>query len=749
MAIQQDQFQATPYTSTVPLVQVPPQAIEQQSRPTAPLQGQFGGQKGTGGLLIGDALLKGFMAGHQQKEQRNQAKAQATINAADAASEGAYRAYQDALTKAGGKQDDPAAQAAYQSYVATFQAGKQAKAQYVIPDKTQKGKKAAGDTDPVKSPDDKKKKNPVSAGFNNIGEFFAANPHIVPQIALLTMQPKPQGLSTEGQQQVQNLESGRINNQEAQLRLQNDQQKAQDQKTYSEGNSVYGQLTPDQIQQGMKDPKWADGYKAYEAAKTRLTPMTSRGPQHLYEVPVEGGGKIQRYMTQDEADTIPGAKVYSKPTTETQANLYYDAAARAWGTTRDKLTVPQLEYVDAMKARSQAQARGMGTYSYSTTDANGNHTTITRKVSDGVRPPTGLSSLPEGTFSEGQGDESSPRGQGGKSFGPPPQSGRGGMPTPPTTRRTAVQVTRELAAENTKNSKMDAAQKEFHTAITSKKDANGNPVDPIEAAKELVTEKNNAERDYRNARQVGGLGVGTTYGYFVDPKTGKQWQRTFPDEQSVSRVQQWASDNNRQFETLSNNEINQALGVQEKQQFGPPPQPSSKQAGGTQQKTSPTQQQAAETQEQGAEQPVGTPPPPKSLSQLRAEMKVKKGRDALYHYSGAKGTVEGVREYYGAIGKGISNVVDFDKKVISGVGHALDTYLHGDPGEVNDYEVDGSQVKTTAKEAQEFRDSGMAVREKYNVNGHDVYLTPEEANKAKLGGYKVTSSKKQHGDKPA
>ena len=194
MPVNVDPLQITPYTSTVPLVQIPPDQMSAQTRPAQPLAGEFG-KKGTGALAIGDSLLKGFMLGHQQKEQKKQAQAQATINAADAASEAAYNEYQQALTKAGGKQDDPAAKAAYDAYTTAFQAGKQAKAQFVIPEKTQKGKKAAADTDPVKSPDDKKKKQ-ASAGFNNIKDFFEANPHIVPQIALVTMQPKPPGLES-------------------------------------------------------------------------------------------------------------------------------------------------------------------------------------------------------------------------------------------------------------------------------------------------------------------------------------------------------------------------------------------------------------------------------------------------------------------------------------------------------------------------------------------------------------------------
>ena len=427
MPVNQDQFQVTPYTSTVPLLQIPPDAISGQTRPAQPLQGEFG-RKGTGALAIGDSLLKGFMLGHEQKEQRKQAQAQATINAADAAANAAYDQYQTALTNAGGKADDPKAQAAYQEYIKAFQAGKQAKAQFVIPEKTQKGKKAAADTDPVKSPDDKKKKNPVSAGFNNIKDFFEANPHIVPQIALLTMQPKPQGLSAEGQQQVQNLESQKLANQET-------QQKQQDLQTYSAGRAIYDQLTPDQIQEGMKDPKWATAYQAYDAAKARLTPMRDESKDRVW---TNGTDFISLPIGQAPP---PGAgyKPYEKtPTNESQTNMYYDAAARAWGTTRDKLTVQQLEYVDAMRARTKAQSSGQTTYSYSTVDPQGNRSTVTRKISEPVPKPAGVTDLPASVFQ--QGIQPPP---GGSQASP---AASGGLRPPPTARAAATGQGSPLAA---------------------------------------------------------------------------------------------------------------------------------------------------------------------------------------------------------------------------------------------------------------------------------------------------------------
>lgn len=195
MAVNTPQTEFSPYTSTVPLVQIPPEQIATQTRPDAPLAGQYG-KKGNSTLAIGDALLKGFITGHQQKEQRKNAQAQATITAADAASEAAFAKYQDALTAASGKVDDPNAQAAYQAYQKTFEQAKQAKASFVIPEKPAKGQSGQ---------QKKGVKGEVKSGFNNIKDFFEANPHIVPQIALLTMQPKPPGATPESKAQTLEL----------------------------------------------------------------------------------------------------------------------------------------------------------------------------------------------------------------------------------------------------------------------------------------------------------------------------------------------------------------------------------------------------------------------------------------------------------------------------------------------------------------------------------------------------------------
>ena len=384
MPVNSEQFKIDPYTSTVPLVQLPVQDMYSGAK-TNP---NVWGGKGTSALAIGDSLLKGFMQGHQLKEQKKQAQAQATINAADSASEAAYQTYQDTLTKSGGNDKDPAAQAAYDAYKTTFMAGKQAKAQFVLPDKTQKGKKSASESASsagTGGTGGKDKKQP-HAGFNNIRDFFEANPHIVPQIALMTMQPKPQGLSPQREAQSLELDTAKRQNQEEQRKV-NDRNMI----------AMYGKLTPEEIaklpveeQKKINDPQ-----SGLAVAKNRYA-MENRDkakPDWF----VDESGNFHQVAVGEEPP--PGWKKYEKsPVNESQSNMYYDAAARAWGTTRDKLSVQQLEYVDALRARSKAQSSGQTTYSYSTTDVSGDRRTITKKVSDPIPPPAGVNALPEGAL---------------------------------------------------------------------------------------------------------------------------------------------------------------------------------------------------------------------------------------------------------------------------------------------------------------------------------------------------------------
>ena len=162
---------------------------------------------------------------------------------------------------------------------------------------------------------------------------------------------------------------------------------------------MYGKMTPEEIgklppevQKQINDPQ-----NGLATAKTRYQMENRDKTKPDWFVDEEGN--FHQIAVGEEPPS--GWKKYEKaPTNESQSNMYYDAAAKSWGTTRDKLSVQQLAYVDAMRARSKAQSSGQTTYQYSTVDPQGNRSTTTRKVSEPIKPPSGVDPLPEKVFSE-------------------------------------------------------------------------------------------------------------------------------------------------------------------------------------------------------------------------------------------------------------------------------------------------------------------------------------------------------------
>ena len=391
MPVQNEPLKIDPYTTTVPLVQQP---VEQNAgMPAGPLQGQFGGHRGTGAMVLGDALLKGFMQGHQIKEARRYATAQATINAADSAAEAAYGKFQDALTAAKGDVKDTNAAAAYSAYLDTFNQAKQAKAQFVIPPKTQKGQKAQ---DGAKGKDGKKS----SAGFNNIRDFFEANPHIVPQIALLTMQPKPPTLSPQGQ--AQNLELQRQQAALAEGNAQTDE--ARRMRDARSTYALYANLDPQEFDK--LDPVAKDSFRV---AKNML--FESQAGHEKYQTLVDPTGQQHSWPIGEQIP--PGWKLYEKPTSATTPRIgtegEFTAQAYAkYGVTPQTASPELSKYIHDWWQWKAAQTTS--STSGSTVDEHGNRVT-TNTATRGVKepqPPAGFAPISEG---QGRGIE------------PPPQAG--------------------------------------------------------------------------------------------------------------------------------------------------------------------------------------------------------------------------------------------------------------------------------------------------------------------------------------
>ena len=375
MAVKNEQLKIDPYTSTVPMVQMPAEAAAGPGvQPSGPLQGQFG-RKGTGALAIGDAILKGFMQGHAYREQKQMATAQANINAADAAVGSSYQQYQDVLTKAGGNQNDPNAQAAYGAYLDAFNKSKAVKAQYAIGDTGESGKGKGS----------KGAKGEKKSAWSNIGDFLKANPHIVPQMALASMQPQAPGLSAQSQTELANLESAQLKESEAQRDFKNKE-------TYQQGYPVFNRLTPEEVEKLPPDSK--KQYDDWLGAKAALSPMNQRftGQTRLYKFP---NGDM-KWIHPEEADLYPGAQAVPtgtglKPGTEAYFQTQY---AQENGIDPGEIPPSVSKYLHDDWAWKQQG--GQQTVSSSTMDESGNRTTTTRKSSPPPpRPPRGVSPVNE------------------------------------------------------------------------------------------------------------------------------------------------------------------------------------------------------------------------------------------------------------------------------------------------------------------------------------------------------------------
>lgn len=248
MAVQTPQVEIDPYKTNIPMVQVPQD--QQQSSlgitPADPLghqPGRYLPGRGTGGLAIGDAIMKGILQGHAEKARRKTAEAQATFDALKRNEEITYGSYQDARDQAaralgtnpdGTQKGDPDAnetvKARWDAYGKAFDATTQAMTQYAIPDKkkgSQGGKpdkkKPAGAAGQAKSPDvgegqaPPPEATPAQKMWHGMQNYFAANPHLVPQLAISTreLSKLPKGENRDYRMQEADLRAKEAQTREA------------------------------------------------------------------------------------------------------------------------------------------------------------------------------------------------------------------------------------------------------------------------------------------------------------------------------------------------------------------------------------------------------------------------------------------------------------------------------------------------------------------------------------------------------
>jgi hypothetical protein len=415
-------------------------------------------KKGTGALAIGDAMLKGFMQGHQAKEQKKYAQAQATIAAADSSTQAAYQKYQDALTQAGGKVDDPNAKAAYDAYTGVFNQSKEAKAKFVIPEKPEKGKSQA-----AKGKDGKKQ----IPGMGGIKDFFEANQHIIPQLALLTMQPEKPGMTPQSQARSLELKEAQRTDAEA-------NQKINDRNLIA----MYGKLTPEEI----KALPIAEQYKITD----RQNGLAAAKSRYAMEQPAKG--KFDTYVDEKgdyhsipegTQDIPPGWKPFVKPTAGSTPKIgtegeFTAQAYKQYGVTPENATPQLSKYIHDWWQWKAAQKTTSANTSVEDVTGKRTATTTSTRGTGEPQPPAGFKPI-EDPDKPAAGDATKPTGAITKPPTAPTASATakpaGSRMAAPPKAPTLVEAQRTAKTETEKHDRYQKAEDKYQAALKTIKAA--------------------------------------------------------------------------------------------------------------------------------------------------------------------------------------------------------------------------------------------------------------------------------------
>jgi len=468
-----------PYQTTVPLVPLQvPQAADSAPRNSASPPAYFG--KSTGIATIGDSLLRGFLQGHAQKEARKYAQASAAINAGQAAEQSAYQTYQDSIVA--GKSPDEQ-KALYDNYAGIYQKNTEAMQQFAVPEKKSKSKDGA-------KPKGEGKDKTQGQGFGGkIKDFMEANPHLVPQIAILTRSAgmKQPGLSPEGQAKQLELKAAQQQSATADEALATAQQKRKDM-TYV---SQFSSLTPEQVQALPPEQQ-----KELAAAKSRLE-MAGVDKGAKYQLFEDGAGN---QVSIREGEPIPtGYKLVN--TSKSGQKLFVDSNGgfhyaipgneeKGWspfvpsampkpgsqqyalqkfleGRSKTFQTATN-EDIEAFNQQTAKDKQPTGkTVSTSTTDEHGNRTTVTTKERGGISAP------PKGSTA--------------------PQKRAAGPITPPPGRKTLTDANREEKRTADQQKGTAAAYKEYTDKIASNGAKYGGDTASLQAANKAAQDAYHAK----------------------------------------------------------------------------------------------------------------------------------------------------------------------------------------------------------------------------------------------------------------
>ena len=481
-----------PYQTTVPLVPLTlPEGdtVPKNSQSPPAFKGHAAGI-----ATIGDSMLRGFLAGHAQKEQRKYAQASAAINAGQAAEQSAYQTYQDAIVA--GKSPDEQ-KALYENYQGIYQKNTATMQQFAVPEK--KGKKDGGNSYLLSSGDSKPKRvkdkdAPESQGFGGkIKDFFEANPHLVPQIAILTRSAgmKQPGLSPEGQAQQLKLKAAQAQSTEADMQLADEKRKQDAQKVYDQFSGLNEQevaaLPPEQQHQfkaakavlfppkqaAEKSKIWTNKAGDFISLPENETPPPGSGYSPYEKTPTTG----QKLFVDDKGGfhyAIPGseekgwtpfvASAMGKPGSPQYALQKF---LESKGKTVQNATNEDIEEFNQQTAKDKQPS---GTVTAGTTDEHGNHVSTTKKLYGGIGAP------PKGNAAAG------------KTAKP-----AGGPLTPPPGKKTLTDANREERRTQDQQKGTATAYKEYSDKLAANGAKYGSDPASLQAANKLAQDTYHAK----------------------------------------------------------------------------------------------------------------------------------------------------------------------------------------------------------------------------------------------------------------
>jgi hypothetical protein len=292
--------------------------------------------------------------------------------------------------------------------------------------------------------------------MGGIKDFFAANPHIVPSIALMTMQPQPPTPTADTTRQIQQTAAAKLDIDQAQY---GENQK----RAYAAGMPVYGHLSEEDVAALPPDAK--KDYDKWVAAKAYITPANRTGAMTTY---LDSNNQPYKAYPGEERPGdrpyVPGLNRTVKPGSYEE---YANGVHAKYGIGPGQPVPPELDkYIHDLWNWKQGQQTS--STSESTVDASGNRTAH-NTVSHGTpppKPPAGYQPYEEAK--QGGGVQPPPTARAAGIEAPPKTTPRarseGGL-TPPPSHHTLTEVTRTQKVDTEKSNRYAKAQAAYDAAV--------------------------------------------------------------------------------------------------------------------------------------------------------------------------------------------------------------------------------------------------------------------------------------------